>query len=342
MGAMEPRPEAGAGRVKVLHAYAGNLYGGVERLLTTLARQRGRYPEVEPHYAPCFAGRSSEELEAEGVPVHVLGAVRSRNPLSVLRARRALTALIQREKIDIVICHLAWAQAILGPAAHAGAVQVLWMHDPPGDRLHWIDRWRDGPGRTWSSAAAGSPPTGSAASIQGLPWSSLATPCRPSSLCYPRNGRRREPVSERSRGRRPSSRSAAGTDTRGTCSTSRPSAAWPIAATGSAGRSAASSGPRRSPTRKRSGRWPSAWGSPTVSGSWAGRRTWAACWRRRISIASPTPARSRSALPLSRPCTRACPWLARRSAGRPRSSQRDVECSCRRVTPRRWPMRSPR
>jgi glycosyltransferase involved in cell wall biosynthesis len=133
---------AEAGRVKVLHAYAGNLYGGVERLLTTMAQLRGRYPEVEPHYAPCFAGRSSEELEAEGVPVHVLGAVRSRNPLTILRARRALSALIRREKIDVVICHLAWAQAILGPAVRrAGAVQVLWMHDPPGERLHWIDRW---------------------------------------------------------------------------------------------------------------------------------------------------------------------------------------------------------
>jgi glycosyltransferase involved in cell wall biosynthesis len=133
---------AETGRVKVLHAYAGNLYGGVERLLTTMAQLRERYPEVEPHYAPCFTGRSSEELKAEGVPVYILGAVRSRNPLTILRARWALTSLIQREKIDIVICHLSWAQAILGPAARAvGAVQVLWMHDPPGDRLHWIDRW---------------------------------------------------------------------------------------------------------------------------------------------------------------------------------------------------------
>jgi glycosyltransferase involved in cell wall biosynthesis len=138
MTANDPTP----GPVRVLHVYSGNLHGGVEAMLATLARHRGAAPGVEPHYAACFAGRSSEEIAATGVPVHVLGAIRARNPLSILRARRRLADLIRRERFDVVVCHLSWAQAIFGPAVRAaGAPLVMWMHDPPGERLHWTDRW---------------------------------------------------------------------------------------------------------------------------------------------------------------------------------------------------------
>jgi glycosyltransferase involved in cell wall biosynthesis len=130
------------GPVRVLHVYSGNLHGGVEAMLATLARLRETTPGMEPHYAACFAGRSSEEIAASGVPVHVLGALRARNPLGILRARRRLAELIRRERFDVVICHLSWAQAILGPAVRAaGAPLVMWMHDPPEERPHWTDRW---------------------------------------------------------------------------------------------------------------------------------------------------------------------------------------------------------
>ncbi len=37
--------------MRVLHVYSGNLYGGVETLLVTLARHRDLCPEMEPHFA---------------------------------------------------------------------------------------------------------------------------------------------------------------------------------------------------------------------------------------------------------------------------------------------------
>ena len=103
------------GPMRVLYVYSGNMYGGVEALLTTLARHRDACPGLEPHYAACWAGRSSAELEEAGATVHILGAARGRDPLSILRVRRALRDLLRREPYDVVVCHSAWSQAIFGP-----------------------------------------------------------------------------------------------------------------------------------------------------------------------------------------------------------------------------------
>jgi glycosyltransferase involved in cell wall biosynthesis len=127
--------------MRVLHVSAGNLYGGVETVLLTLARSRALCPEVQPEFALCFAGHVADELAAADVQLHVLGAVRARNPLSVLRARRALRELIVQRRFDAVICHGAWVQAIFGPPARAaGASQVFWLHDAAAGR-HWVERW---------------------------------------------------------------------------------------------------------------------------------------------------------------------------------------------------------
>src|SRR3989442_260169 len=69
--------------MRVLHIYSGNLYGGVETLLLTLARYYHLCPAMEPHFALCFEGRLSEELAAVGARIHLLGNVRVRWPLSV-------------------------------------------------------------------------------------------------------------------------------------------------------------------------------------------------------------------------------------------------------------------
>ena len=130
------------GPIRVLYVYTGNMYGGVEALLTTLSRHRGACPGMEPHYAACWAGRSTAELEATGATVHILGGARGRNPLSIVRVRRALRDLLRREPYDVVVCHSAWAQGIFGPVVRAaGRPLGFWLHDPPGDRLAWVERW---------------------------------------------------------------------------------------------------------------------------------------------------------------------------------------------------------
>lgn len=127
--------------MRVLHLYSGNLYGGVERVLVTLARHRDLCPAMEPHFALCFDGQLSLELEATGAPVHRLGRVRISQPVTVMRARRALADLLRRESFDVVICHSAWSQAIFGTVVpKPKPTQVFWLHDTITGR-HWLERW---------------------------------------------------------------------------------------------------------------------------------------------------------------------------------------------------------
>lgn len=127
--------------MRVLHVGAGNLYGGVETLLVTLARSRQLCAELEPEFAVCFAGRLADELAATGAPVHVLSEVRVRRPLSVVRGRRELHELAAGRCFDAIICHGAWVQAVFAPAVRAaGVALVFWSHDAATGR-NWVERW---------------------------------------------------------------------------------------------------------------------------------------------------------------------------------------------------------
>lgn len=127
--------------MRVLHIYSGNLYGGIETMLVTLARQRNLCAQMSPHFALCFEGRLSEELTAAGVPVRMLGHVRASRPATVLRARRALATHLRDTGFDVVICHAPWSQAIFGPVVRgAGLPLVFWLHDATDGR-HWLERW---------------------------------------------------------------------------------------------------------------------------------------------------------------------------------------------------------
>ena len=76
--------------MKVLHVHSGNLYGGVETFLSTLAHARHAAPAMQMSVALSFDGKIGEELRAEGVDTPLLGEVRLRRLDSVWRARRAL------------------------------------------------------------------------------------------------------------------------------------------------------------------------------------------------------------------------------------------------------------
>ena len=127
--------------MRVLHVYSGNLYGGVEKMLVTLARHRDLDLKLRSEFALCFAGRLSQELKAAGAIVHHLGNVRVRQPQSVWLARRRLGKILESENYDVVICHSAWSQAIFGTVARvANRPLVFWMHAPTDGR-HWLERW---------------------------------------------------------------------------------------------------------------------------------------------------------------------------------------------------------
>jgi len=126
--------------MKILHVYSGNLYGGIETVLVTLARHRALSPELTPAFELCFDGRLRREHEAAAVEVHELPAPRASHPLLVRRARRALAEVLARDSFDGVICHAAWSQAFFGSVVRrAGVPLIFWAHDAVTGR-HWTER----------------------------------------------------------------------------------------------------------------------------------------------------------------------------------------------------------
>ena len=125
--------------MRVLHIHSGNLYGGVETFLLTLAQSRRLAPSMEMSAAICFDDRIAAALRGEGVPTSILGPVRLRRPDSVWRARQALSRLLADNHFDVAVCHQAWPLAIFGSVVKtAGLRLVSWMHMAPAG--HWIDR----------------------------------------------------------------------------------------------------------------------------------------------------------------------------------------------------------
>jgi hypothetical protein len=91
--------------VRVLHVHSGNLWGGIESFLVTLARSHSASRELRSEFALSFGGRLRDELLQACVPVHQLGAARTRAPWSVFAARRRLERLLEREAFDVVVTH---------------------------------------------------------------------------------------------------------------------------------------------------------------------------------------------------------------------------------------------
>src|SRR5437868_490155 len=126
--------------VRVLHINSGNLYGGVESMLLTLARFRNACPMMESHFALCQEGRLSDELRNAGVPVYMIGGARFSRPWTVWRARRHLRRLLRRESFDLVICHMPWSLAVFGRAVRDARQRLgFWAHGLHTGRA-WLER----------------------------------------------------------------------------------------------------------------------------------------------------------------------------------------------------------
>jgi glycosyltransferase involved in cell wall biosynthesis len=126
--------------MRLLHLYAGNLYGGIETFLVTLARSRGLCPEMQPAFALCFEGRLSKELRATGAPVYALGPCRLSRPWTVWQVRRQLRRLLADFRPHAAVCHSCWPHAVFGPVLRAGRVPLIYAaHDIHRGR-HWLER----------------------------------------------------------------------------------------------------------------------------------------------------------------------------------------------------------
>src|SRR6185436_7897998 len=95
--------------MRVLHVVAGNLYGGVEAFLATLARKRELEPGMQPEFALCYRGRLFDEIRAAKLEPHLIGPARLSRPWTLIRARQRLRTIAGEQRIDVVICHGAWS-----------------------------------------------------------------------------------------------------------------------------------------------------------------------------------------------------------------------------------------
>ncbi|MFC1639810.1 glycosyltransferase family 4 protein [Gemmatimonadota bacterium] len=126
-------------RLKVLHVHSGNLFGGIESILVTLARCQET--EIEHTFALCFEGRIANELRDTNANVLLTAPARLSRPWSVHQARALLREELTKSHFDVAICHSSWSRAIFGPVLiSARQPFVIWQHSA-GDRQHWLDRW---------------------------------------------------------------------------------------------------------------------------------------------------------------------------------------------------------
>ena len=126
--------------MRVLHLTSGNMYGGVETFLTTLAREATAVPDMRSEFAVCWEGRLSGELTRLGSAPHMLGHVRISRPHTMIRARLALRSLLAREPFDVVVCHQPWPCVVFGSVLRReGYPLVLWVH-MAGEGRHWLER----------------------------------------------------------------------------------------------------------------------------------------------------------------------------------------------------------
>ena len=137
----EQSPAAEDSPLRVLHVHSGNLYGGVETTLVAQVRHREFCPTMELSFALCFDGQFGEELAALGAPLHRLGSVRIRQPVSVLRARARLRDLLRRAPFGVVVMHSAWSQAVFGPVVRAAGLPLVFCLHAEARGKHWLERW---------------------------------------------------------------------------------------------------------------------------------------------------------------------------------------------------------
>ena len=131
---------AGNGGMRVLHLYAGNLYGGIETFLTTMARLRHLAPGMEPEFGLCFRGRLWDELVATGAAVHDLGPVRLSRPWMVWRARRRLRRVLAESRPEVVVTHDSWPHTVFAPAVRRAGIRLVHFVHGHANGRHWLDR----------------------------------------------------------------------------------------------------------------------------------------------------------------------------------------------------------
>lgn len=128
--------------VRALFIHSGNLFGGVETAMISLARTAHEHgTSLEPSFALCFDdGRVAKELRAAGAVVHGIGTVRMSRPWQIHRVRARLRQLLESHHVDICVMPSSWIHALFAPVVRACGLPIaLWANDR-WSRDRWMDR----------------------------------------------------------------------------------------------------------------------------------------------------------------------------------------------------------
>lgn len=123
--------------MRILHIGVGNLYGGIEALLVTLARNRHCCEDLDQAFATFFPGRLRNELLSSGATAHTLDPVRLSRPWTIAAARRQFAEIVPQ--YDCIIGHSAWPYLIAAPVGRRQNIPcALWVHGTPSG--NWLER----------------------------------------------------------------------------------------------------------------------------------------------------------------------------------------------------------
>jgi glycosyltransferase involved in cell wall biosynthesis len=123
---------------RALIVHSGNMLGGVETVLTALARLARTHEALSLEFALAFDGPLADRLRGEGTPVVVIGPARFSRPLEMHAMRRRLAAHLASAPPDVVLTQSVWSHLALGSVVRkAGLPLALWVHDVL-DGKHWL------------------------------------------------------------------------------------------------------------------------------------------------------------------------------------------------------------
>jgi glycosyltransferase involved in cell wall biosynthesis len=125
---------------RALVVHSGNIVGGVERVLASMVGVTRARGTIDLEIALVFDGPVADTLRGAGACVHVIGPARVSRPLSVLKARRRLAAVLVDRAPVAAITQSAWTLGLFGGVIRSSGVPLVhWVHDTLGTG-HWVER----------------------------------------------------------------------------------------------------------------------------------------------------------------------------------------------------------
>jgi glycosyltransferase involved in cell wall biosynthesis len=132
-------------KIKVIHFGAGNLFGGIEVMLVTMAKFQCQIPGLDQNFAFFFEGKAANRIRSHGCPVKIFPETKIKSITGVLKVQRLIREYLLGECPEIVIVHGQWVHFIVAKVAKSLGIRfVHWSHDPPsnGKLIDWYIKIR--------------------------------------------------------------------------------------------------------------------------------------------------------------------------------------------------------